>query len=58
MWQVKVVDSEGKMVGTGEAGELCTRGYSTMLGYWQDQEKTDEVGTLPHSTRPLVLCRY
>ena len=55
---MKVVDSEGKMVGTGEAGELCTRGYSTMLGYWQDQEKTDEVGTLPHSTRPLVLCRY
>ena len=26
----------------GETGEFCTRGYSVMLGYWDDEEKTDE----------------
>ena len=26
----------------GEKGELCTRGYLTMLGYWHDEEKTRE----------------
>ncbi|MGE0044582.1 MAG: AMP-binding protein [Hyphomonadaceae bacterium] len=38
--EVKVVDGEGKTVARGEAGELCTRGYSVMLGYWADDEKT------------------
>jgi len=41
--EVKVVDDEGQVVPTGVAGELCTRGYSTMLGYWGDKEKTEEV---------------
>ena len=41
--EVKVVDEEGQVVPTGVAGELCTRGYSTMLGYWGDKEKTEEV---------------
>jgi len=41
--EVKVVDNEGKTVGVGEVGELCTRGYSTMLGYWGDDERTQEV---------------
>ena len=41
--EVKVVDEEGQVVPTGVPGELCTRGYSTMLGYWGDKEKTDQV---------------
>jgi len=40
--EVKIVDAEGCIVPTGVAGELCTRGYSVMLGYWNDAEKTDE----------------
>jgi fatty-acyl-CoA synthase len=41
--EVKVVDPEGGVtVGCGEAGELCTRGYSVMLGYWEDAERTAE----------------
>jgi fatty-acyl-CoA synthase len=41
--EVKVVDpTTGRTVPRGEAGELCTRGYSVMIGYWNDQEKTDE----------------
>ena len=39
--EVKVVDPEsGVVVPTGQAGELCTRGYSVMLGYWNDEERT------------------
>lgn len=40
--EVKIVDSEGRAVPCGEAGELCTRGYSVMLGYWDDPERTAE----------------
>jgi fatty-acyl-CoA synthase len=38
--EVKIVDEEGCIVRPGTAGELCTRGYSVMLGYWDDAEKT------------------
>jgi fatty-acyl-CoA synthase len=38
--EVKIVDSEGCIVPPGTSGELCTRGYSVMLGYWDDAEKT------------------
>ncbi|MFI7544303.1 AMP-binding protein [Actinoplanes sp. NPDC049599] len=39
----KVVDSAtGLPVPRGEAGELCTRGYSVMLGYWSQPEATKE----------------
>jgi fatty-acyl-CoA synthase len=42
--EVKVVDPEtGLTVPRGEPGELCTRGYSVMLGYWEQRDKTDEV---------------
>jgi fatty-acyl-CoA synthase len=41
--EAKVVDADGKVVPLGEPGELCTRGYSVMLGYWGDPEKTADV---------------
>jgi fatty-acyl-CoA synthase len=41
--EVKVVDPDtGQVAARGETGELCTRGYSVMLGYWDDQERTAE----------------
>ena len=40
--EVKIADSEGRVVIVGEKGEICTRGYSVMLGYWNDEEKTKE----------------
>ena len=40
--QVKVIDEHGKVVPRGTSGELCTRGYSVMLGYWGEQERTNE----------------
>ncbi len=40
--EVKIVDAEGRTVPRGVAGELCTRGYSVMLGYWGDPERTAE----------------
>jgi fatty-acyl-CoA synthase len=42
--EVKVVNPEtGLTVPRGEPGEFCTRGYSVMLGYWDQPEKTAEV---------------
>jgi fatty-acyl-CoA synthase len=39
--EIKVVSPEnGAIVERGEPGELCTRGYSVMLGYWDEPEKT------------------
>ena len=39
--EVKVVDPEsGQLIRRGESGELCTRGYSVMLGYWNDETAT------------------
>lgn len=41
--QIKVIDpASGQTVPRGEPGELCTRGYSVMLGYWRDEDKTNE----------------
>jgi fatty-acyl-CoA synthase len=42
--EIKVVDPEsGETLPRGVAGEFCTKGYSVMLGYWEQQDKTDEV---------------
>ncbi|MHB8668118.1 MAG: AMP-binding protein [Burkholderiales bacterium] len=40
--EVKVVDGDGRIVPCGVTGELLTRGYSVMLGYWDDAERTRE----------------
>ena len=40
--EVKVVDTNGRTVPVGETGELCTRGYSVMQGYWGDEARTSE----------------
>lgn len=40
--EIKIVDTEGRIVPRGETGEFCTRGYSVMQGYWGDEEKTRE----------------
>lgn len=40
--EVKAIDTEGATVAVGAPGELCTRGYSVMKGYWDDAEKTAE----------------
>jgi len=41
--EVKVVDpASGRVVPEGTPGEICTRGYSVMLGYWEEPDKTAE----------------
>jgi len=40
--EIKIVDTDGRIVPVGAPGELCTRGYSVMLGYWSDPERTAE----------------
>ncbi|ESY39317.1 AMP-binding protein [Mesorhizobium sp. LNJC384A00] len=40
--EVKAIDADGATVAVGAPGELCTRGYSVMKGYWDDAEKTRE----------------
>ena len=40
--QVKIIDSAGHTVPSGEKGELCTRGYNVMSGYWDDPDRTRE----------------
>jgi fatty-acyl-CoA synthase len=41
--EIKLIDAKtGAIVPRGQSGELCTRGYSVMLGYWNDPERTGE----------------
>ncbi|WP_111428778.1 AMP-binding protein [Rhodobacteraceae bacterium DSL-40] len=40
--EVKIVDWNGDTVPRGQTGELCTRGYSVMKGYWDDEKRTRE----------------
>ena len=38
--EAKIIDGQGRVVPAGTPGELCTRGYSVMLGYWDEPERT------------------
>jgi fatty-acyl-CoA synthase len=40
--ECKVINADGATAAVGEPGELCTRGYSVMKGYWEDADKTAE----------------
>jgi fatty-acyl-CoA synthase len=40
--EAKIVDAQGNIVPPGVPGEVCCRGYSVMLGYWDDEAKTRE----------------
>jgi fatty-acyl-CoA synthase len=40
--EIRIVDERGIVVPVGQTGEICTRGYSVMRGYWNDEERTRE----------------
>ena len=40
--EVKIIDDTGRLVPVGKQGELCTRGYLVMQGYWDDDDRTGE----------------
>jgi fatty-acyl-CoA synthase len=40
--EIRLVDENGIVVPIGDKGEICTRGYSVMRGYWDDEERTRE----------------
>ncbi len=40
--ECKIVDEQGQIVARGTPGELCTRGYLVMLGYWNDPDNTSK----------------
>jgi fatty-acyl-CoA synthase len=56
--EVKIVDEENRIVPRGTAGELLTRGYCVMPGYWEDEEKTaatlDSAGWLHSGDMALI----
>jgi fatty-acyl-CoA synthase len=56
--EAKIVDGEGRTLPVGQGGELCTRGYLVMRGYWDDPDATraaiDEAGWM-HSGDLAVL---
>jgi len=40
--EIRIVDTSGIVVPIGDKGEICTRGYSVMRGYWDDEQRTRE----------------
>lgn len=52
--EVKVVDLDGRIVKRGERGELCTRGYSIMLGYWDEAERRLRCSTRTAGCTPAI----
>ncbi len=40
--EIKIIGPDGRVVPRGTPGEFCTRGYSVMLGYWDDEERTKQ----------------
>jgi fatty-acyl-CoA synthase len=40
--ECKIIEADGRIVAPGETGEILTRGYNVMLGYWDDDERTAE----------------
>ena len=41
-WEQKIIREDGSIADVGEQGEICSRGYGVMQGYWDDQERTKE----------------
>jgi fatty-acyl-CoA synthase len=39
-WEMKIVNQDGAIADFGETGEVCSRGYGVMQGYWEDAERT------------------
>jgi fatty-acyl-CoA synthase len=59
--QVKIIDAEGRVAPRGVAGELLTRGYSVMRGYWNDPERTRDVidaGGWMHTGDLAIIDEY
>ena len=57
--QIKIVDPQtGQVVPVGERGELCTRGYSVMLGYWDNDEATRTRSTPRAGCTPATWPRW
>jgi fatty-acyl-CoA synthase len=59
--EIKIVDAEGRLVPPGVPGELLTRGYCVMQGYWNDAERTaeaiDAAGWMHTGPRKSVRAR-